>query len=101
NTILQYCGLDASVIDYMIDDAPAKHGFYTPGSHLQIKSRQVLDEDQPDYAIIFAWSFLKEIASRCDTYLEHGGKFIIPLPEVAVLSLSDSKLVSVTAEAAL
>lgn len=28
NTMLQFCGIDDSLIDYMVDDAPAKAGFF-------------------------------------------------------------------------
>mgnify|MGYP002527173530 CR=1 FL=1 len=33
NTMIQYCNIDTSLMNYMIDDAPAKSGYYTPGSH--------------------------------------------------------------------
>jgi ribosomal protein S8 len=36
NTMIQYCGINHSHLDYMIDDAPAKAGFFTPGSHFEI-----------------------------------------------------------------
>ena len=31
--ILNYCGIDNRYLDYVVDDAPAKHGFYTPGNY--------------------------------------------------------------------
>ncbi len=37
NTIIQYCGIGTEHLEYMIDDAPAKHGYYTPGSHFLIR----------------------------------------------------------------
>lgn len=87
--MLQFCGIDNSLIDYMVDDAPAKAGFFTPGSHLEIKSKIPLMEDErPDYVVVFAWTFLKEICSRNMEYLQCGGKFIVPLPEVRILDLS-------------
>jgi len=89
NTMLQFCGIDATLIDYMIDDAPAKAGFYTPGSHLKIEGKIPLSGDQrPDYVVIFAWTFLKEICRRNISYLQSGGQFIVPLPEVKVLDIS-------------
>jgi methylation protein EvaC len=87
NTMIQYCKIDNNYLDYMIDDAPAKIGFYTPGSHFKIFSSSILDnKDPPDYLLIFAWSFLEEIARRNKSYLDCGGKFIIPLPEVKIFS---------------
>ncbi len=87
NTMIQYCGISHKQLDYMIDDAPAKAGFYTPGSHFEIfQSHILLEQNSPDYLLIFAWSFLSEILKRNKKYLEGGGKFIVPLPKVEVLT---------------
>lgn len=86
NTMIQYCGINHSHLDYMIDDAPAKSGFYTPGSHFKIHPSSILEQpDPPDYLLIFAWSFLDEIRKRNQKYLDNGGRMIVPLPEVKVI----------------
>jgi methylation protein EvaC len=85
NTIIQYSGITREHIDYMIDDAPAKEGFYTPGSHFEIFSNRRLSEDPPDYLLIFAWGYFNEIAEKCQSYLVSGGRMITPLPEVKVV----------------
>jgi len=87
NTIIQYCGLDHSHLDFMIDDAPAKQGVFTPGSHLRIHPSSILGSSTPpDYLLIFAWSFLDEIQKRNQEYLDNGGQMIIPLPEIRTIS---------------
>ena len=89
NTMLQFCGIDNTLLDYMIDDAPAKTGFYTPGSHLEIRAEiPILGDERPDYVVIFAWTFLNEIISRNLKYLQSGGQFIIPLPEIKILDIT-------------
>lgn len=85
NTIIQYCGIDESHVEYMIDDAPAKTGFFTPGSHLEIYSNEILKVRPPDYLLIFAWSFINEISAKCESYMDDGGKLLIPLPEVRIM----------------
>ena len=86
NTMIQYCGIDQSDIEYMIDDAPAKAGFYTPGSHFLIHPSAILEQAHaPDYLLIFAWSFFEEIAQKNQTYWENGGQMIVPLPEVRII----------------
>lgn len=93
NTIIQYCGIDHRYLEYMIDDAPAKAGFYTPGSHFLIHPSSVLEEKSPpDYLLIFAWSFLDEIARKCTRYLENGGRLIVPLPDARILDASESAM---------
>jgi methylation protein EvaC len=86
NTIIQYCGITHDHMEYMIDDAPAKAGFCTPGSHFLIHPSSILRQGTPpDYLLIFAWSFLDEIARKITDYRERGGRLIVPLPEVRVL----------------
>ena len=86
NTIIQFCGISNDLVSYMIDDAPAKIGCYTPGSHLKILSSSVLNSDNaPDYILVFAWSFFEEIAKRNKKFTDSGGKMIIPLPEVKII----------------
>ena len=87
NTMIQYCGIDISLMEYMIDDAPAKSGYYTPGSHFLIQPNTVLNEpNSPDYLLIFAWSFFNEIAKKCSEYLDDGGSMIVPLPNVKIIN---------------
>lgn len=84
NTIIQYCGITHDHIDYMIDDAPAKEGFYTPGSHFQIRLNNTLKTNPPDYLLLFAWTYFNEIAEKCRDYIDAGGRLIVPLPDVRV-----------------
>jgi methylation protein EvaC len=86
NTMIQYCGINHNHLDYMIDDAPAKTGVFTPGSHFEIHPSSILDQpDPPDYLLIFAWSFFFEIAKRSKKYVDGGGRMIVPLPEVKIV----------------
>jgi methylation protein EvaC len=85
NTIIQYCGISQDHLDYIIDDAPAKWGYYTPGSHFLIRSNEALKNSPPDYLLIFAWGYFSEIAERCRDYLEAGGRMIVPLPDVRLI----------------
>lgn len=86
-TIMNYCGIDEKYIDYVVDDAPAKQGFYTPGTHLPIRTWEYATQSQmPDYMVLFAWAFADEVIKKRQDYLKQGGKFIIPLPEVRIVS---------------
>jgi hypothetical protein len=85
--MIQFCGINHNHMEYMIDDAPAKAGFYTPGSHFVVHPSTILQhEAAPDYLLVFAWSFLGEIAKKNQTYLENGGRMIVPLPEVRIVA---------------
>jgi len=95
NTIIQYCNISTSHLDCIIDDAPAKNGFYTPGSHFPIVSKDLLSGKPPDYILVFAWSFIQEILGKTMDYFKRGGKFIIPLPEVKIIFQKDGHMTEV------
>jgi len=83
--IMNYCGIDSKYLDYVVDDAPQKVGFYTPGTRLEIKSWDyVLENGFPDYIVLFAWSFTDEVIKKRQDFIENGGKFIIPLPTLTL-----------------
>jgi SAM-dependent methyltransferase len=86
-TIMNYCGIDGKYLDYVVDDAPAKQGYYTPGTNLPIKSWDFIKADGfPDYIVLFAWAFTEEVLNKRRDYLKQGGKFIIPLPNVKIIA---------------
>jgi len=87
-SMMSFCRINNKLLDYIIDDSPAKQGAYTPGNHLKIVSSAILDDEtkKPDYCLLFAWSFLKEISERKSLYLKKEGKFIVPLPAVKIIS---------------
>jgi hypothetical protein len=68
NTLLNYCGIDGSLLECVTDASPLKIGKYTPGSHLRIVS----DRDIPKgttHALILPWNigdFLKEKLKHLD-----------------------------------
>jgi SAM-dependent methyltransferase len=86
--IMSFCGIDQKHLDYMVDDSPARQGIFMPGNHMPVRSSVSLDnpKTRPDYALVFAWPFIDEIKKKKSSYLKSGGKFIIPLPEVEIIS---------------
>jgi SAM-dependent methyltransferase len=86
NTILQYCGLDYRLIKKATDANSEKWGRRTVGTKIPIISKEEARMDKPDYFLILPHHFLEEIKSEERDYLEHGGKFIVPLPEVRLVS---------------
>ena len=86
NTILQYCGLDYRLIKKAADANSEKWGRKTVGTKIPIVSKEEARKDKPDYFLILPHHFLEEIKRDEKDYLNHGGKFIVPLPEVRLVS---------------
>lgn len=85
NTLLNFCGIDTDMIDYVVDLNPLKVGKLTPGTHIPVRSVETIERDRPDYVLLLAWNFAPEILRQQEEYREHGGRFIRPIPEPEVI----------------
>ncbi len=86
NTILQYCGLGAGDIEAAADANPFKFGRYMIGSDIPVKSEDEMRKARPDYLLALPYSFARSFMKREDALVRGGTKFIVPLPEVEILS---------------
>ncbi len=82
NTLLNACRLDGAIVDYIVDDTPEKIGKYSPGTGIPIVDRSVLSGEPPDYLVILAWNFAREIIESTSGF---GGKYIIPIPAFKII----------------
>ena len=62
--MLNYCGIDSTLIDAIADETPAKIGRYVPGTGIPIVHPDEWLAAKPDYTCIFAWNFAQPIAHR-------------------------------------
>jgi SAM-dependent methyltransferase len=85
NTLLNYCGIRTDFLDYTVDRNPYKQGKYTPGTHIPIHSPEKIRETRPDYVFILPWNLKDEVTQQLHYIRDWGGRFIVPIPTVAVL----------------
>jgi len=86
NTLLQYFNLDNSLIDGAAERSFYKFGLKTIGTNIPIFSEEEMRKANPDYLLILPWHFIDEFKIREKTYLENGGKFIVPCPNFEIIS---------------
>ena len=84
-TLMYQFGLNKDVIDYIIDDSPLKQGLYSPGLHIPVLSSEHLKNQNPDYLLLLAWNFADSIVEKNKEFLESGGHFIVPLPQIQII----------------
>src|SRR5690606_29101094 len=72
-TFLSYMGIDQSQLDYIVDLNKFKYERYMPGNKLKIYPVEKLLEDKPDFVLILAWNFAREIMQQQSAYHEQGG----------------------------
>lgn len=85
NVILQYFGLDTSIIDFASERSPEKYGRYTVGSWIPIISEKESREMKPDYYLVLPWAFFDEMYDRELEWRQTGGRFIVPFPNLRVV----------------
>jgi hypothetical protein len=84
NTLLNFCGIDHNVIEFIVDQTPEKIGKYSPGTGIPIVGFEKIVEYQPDYVLILSWNFKEEIIAKLRPVIPNA-KFIVPIPEWEVI----------------
>ncbi|MCC3304569.1 class I SAM-dependent methyltransferase [Sneathiella sp. HT1-7] len=86
NTLLNYCGVGPELIDFVVDRNPEKQGTLLPGSHIPVFAPEKIATEKPDYVLILPWNLADEISSEMAEVKGWGGQFVIPIPELMILS---------------
>jgi SAM-dependent methyltransferase len=75
----------ADKLEFLLDDNPRKQGLFSPGCHVPVLPSEELYVSRPDYVIILAWNYAEPIMKRHKRFLDEGGRFVIPLPELKIV----------------
>ena len=85
STLLNYFRIGQETLDFVVDRSTVKQSYYTPGTHLRIHAPEKLLDMMPDYVLLLTWNFADEILQQQSEYRRRGGRFIIPIPEPAII----------------
>ena len=84
NTMMNYCGVKADLIDFVVDANPHKQNKFLPASHIPVMNEEYLKVAKPDYVIILPWNLKKEITQQLSYIRGWGGQFAVPIPAVQI-----------------
>ena len=85
-TVINYCGITPAHVEFISDTTPIKQGRLSPGAHIPVKAYGEFAKRYPDYALLFAWNHAAEIREKEAGFVAAGGRWIIYVPEVAIVS---------------
>jgi NDP-4-keto-2,6-dideoxyhexose 3-C-methyltransferase len=80
NVLLQFFGIDNSLLPYISERNPEKVGLRTLGTDIEIVSEERARELAPSDMLVLIWFFKDELLRRERSYLEAGGRLLFPMP---------------------
>ncbi len=83
-TLLNYCGIDSTMLRYVIDSTPAKQGRFIPGTGLQILKPD-LGHEPADTYLLLAWNYAAEIMRKNIAFTAAEGRWLLPIPSPVLL----------------
>lgn len=81
NTVLNFCGITPDMLHCIADRNPEKHGLVTAGTRIPIVSEEEARALKPDYWLVGAWHFLKQLMARENQAMRRKNKYIVLFPE--------------------
>lgn len=85
NTLLNFSGVGADLLEFVSDAAPSKQGKFLPGSHIPILPPAALLERRPDWVLILPWNIADEVTRQLADIRAWGGRFVIAIPRLEIL----------------
>jgi len=86
NTILQFLDINNKTIPFATEINSEKFGAKTIGSNIEIINEDIIKKNPPNYQLVLPWHFKKEIINREKNYLKNGGKLILPVPTIKIIT---------------
>jgi hypothetical protein len=84
--VLQYYGIDNTLISGAADMNSDKWGKYIVGTGIPIMSVEDYRKQKPDYLLVLPYHFLDEIRQQEKDFIKNGGKMIVAIPDFKVIT---------------
>ena len=80
--MLQYFGLDSSLIEKIADVNEDKYGCFTPGTQIPIVPEEIALQENPDYFLVLPWHFKDFFLNNPKFF---GKNLVFPLPRLEII----------------
>lgn len=84
NTLLNYFKIGPDYLDFLTEELPLKIGKFSPGMHIPVISIADARIKNPDFYLMLAWNYKKQILEKEKDYLK-AGHFIMPIGDVEII----------------
>ncbi len=84
NTLLNYAGVRADLLPYVVDASPHKQGRFLPGSRIPIVAEEHLLRERPQMVLILPWNLHAEIVEQLAYIRTWGGRFATAVPAMRI-----------------
>ena len=86
NIILNYCGLDNSIVEIIGEVNSKKFGRMTPGTKIPIVNENIiLNSKEKILALILPWHFRETFLNSTIDFRRNGNLILFPIPEIEII----------------
>ncbi len=85
NTLLNFAGVRADLVPYVVDRNPAKQGKFLPGSRIPVRAPEYLLAHRPEYVLILPWNLKKEVMEEVGAAVDWAGRFVVAVPTLQIV----------------
>jgi len=84
NTLLNFAGVRADLLPFVVDRAAAKQGKHLPGSRIPVRAPDALLAMRPDDVVILPWNIRDEIAAQLREAGLVDARFVTAVPTLEI-----------------
>ena len=84
NTLLNFAGVRADLLPYVVDRNPAKAARFLPGSRIPIVTEDRLRSHRPDMILILPWNLKDEVMAQLTYARAWGARFVTAVPALQI-----------------
>ena len=86
NTLLNFAGVRADLLPFVVDASPHKQGRFLPGARIEVVDEARLRAAKPDFVVVLPWNLSAEITAQLAYIREWGGRFVFAVPALEIVA---------------